>query len=45
MKQKNAGLDASVIPDRGHAPFLDEAPAKEAIMRWLRRVDAREKGR
>ena len=24
---------------------IDEAPAKEAIMRWLRRVDAREKGR
>ena len=45
MMQKNAGLDAIVIPDRGHAPFLDEAPAKEAIMRWLARVDAKEKGR
>ena len=45
MKQKNAGLDATVIPDRGHAPFLDEAPAMEAIMRWLARVDAKEKGR
>jgi pimeloyl-ACP methyl ester carboxylesterase len=45
MKRKNAGLDAAVIPNRGHAPFLDEAPAKEAIMRWLARVDAKEKGR
>lgn len=45
MKQKNAGLDATAVPDRGHAPFLDEAPAKEAITRWLARVDAKEKGR
>jgi pimeloyl-ACP methyl ester carboxylesterase len=45
MKQKNAGLEATVIPNRGHAPFLDEAPAKDVIMRWLARVDAKEKGR
>ncbi|MDP1699625.1 MAG: alpha/beta hydrolase [Aestuariivirga sp.] len=45
MKQQNAGLDATTIPKRGHAPFLDEAPAKEALMRWLARVDAKEKGR
>lgn len=45
MKQKNAGLDASTIPKRGHAPFLDEAPAKDALVRWLARVDAKEKGR
>jgi pimeloyl-ACP methyl ester carboxylesterase len=43
MKQQNAGLDASTIPKRGHAPFLDEAPAKEALVRWLSRVDAKEK--
>jgi len=45
MKQKNAALDATVIPNRGHAPFLDEAPAKDAITRWLARVDTKEKGR
>ncbi len=45
MKQQNAGLDASTIPKRGHAPFLDEAPAKEALVRWLALVDAKEKGR
>jgi pimeloyl-ACP methyl ester carboxylesterase len=45
MKQQNAGLDATTIPERGHAPFLDEAPAKEALLRWLARVDAKEKGR
>ena len=45
MKQQNAGLDATTIPKRGHAPFLDEAPAKDALVRWLARVDAKEKGR
>lgn len=45
MKQQNAGLDATTIPERGHAPFLDEATAKDALVRWLSRVDAKEKGR
>ncbi len=45
MKQRNAELDATTIPNRGHAPFLDEAPAKDALTRWLARVDAKEKGR
>lgn len=45
MKQKSAELDATTIPKRGHAPFLDEAPAKDALVRWLARVDAKEKGR
>ena len=39
MKQRNAGLDATIVVDRGHAPFLDEAESKEAILRWLARVD------
>jgi pimeloyl-ACP methyl ester carboxylesterase len=43
MKQQNAGLDATTIPKRGHAPFLDEAPAKDALVRWLVRVDAKKK--
>ncbi len=45
MKQQNAELDATTIPKRGHAPFLDEALAKDAIVRWLTRVDSKEKGR
>jgi pimeloyl-ACP methyl ester carboxylesterase len=45
MKEINAELDATTIPKRGHAPFLDEAFAKEALLRWLARVDAKEKGR
>ncbi len=44
MKQQNPGLDATAIPMRGHAPFLDETPAKESLVRWLARVDAIEKG-
>jgi pimeloyl-ACP methyl ester carboxylesterase len=45
MKEMNAGIDATVISNRGHAPFLDEMEAKEAIVRWLERVDTHEKGR
>jgi pimeloyl-ACP methyl ester carboxylesterase len=45
MKEQNAGLEATTIPKRGHAPFLDEAAAKDALVRWLARVDAKEKGR
>ncbi len=40
MKQRNASLDATTVAKRGHAPFLDEEPAREAISRWLERVDA-----
>ncbi len=45
MKQMNADLDATTVSSRGHAPFLDEMEAKEAILRWLERVDVSEKGR
>jgi len=45
MKQQNAGLEATTIPRRGHAPFLDEAETKDALVSWLTRVDAKEKGR
>ncbi|MEQ1519865.1 MAG: alpha/beta hydrolase [Aestuariivirga sp.] len=45
MKQKITALDAATIPQRGHAPFLDETLAKDALARWLARVDAKEKGR
>jgi pimeloyl-ACP methyl ester carboxylesterase len=43
MKQINASMDATVVPNRGHAPFLDETESKEAIVRWLERVDAHDK--
>ncbi len=45
MKQVNSGLVATTIAARGHAPFLDEAGAKDALAHWLERVDAKEKGR
>ena len=45
MKQMNADLDATTVSSRGHAPFLDEMESKEAILRWLGKVDANEKGR
>ena len=45
MKQMNADLDATTVSSRGHAPFLDELESKEAISRWLGKVDANEKGR
>jgi hypothetical protein len=45
MKEINAGMDATVVPNRGHAPFLDETESKEAIVRWLARVDTHEKGK
>ena len=45
MKEMNADLDATTVSNRGHAPFLDETEAKEAIFRWLERIDTHEKGR
>ena len=45
MKQMNPDLDATTVSSRGHAPFLDEMEAKEAILRWLENVDANEAGR
>jgi pimeloyl-ACP methyl ester carboxylesterase len=45
MKEINAELDGITVSNRGHAPFLDEEAAKSAIVRWLGRVDAHEKGR
>ena len=45
MKHQNADLDATTIPNRGHAPFLDEDESLAAIARWLEHIDAKEKGR
>ena len=45
IKQKNTDLDATTVAHRGHAPFLDEPESKQAIVRWLGRIDANEKGR
>jgi hypothetical protein len=44
MKEMNADLDTATVSNRGHAPFLDEMEAREAILRWLGRVDALEEG-
>ena len=44
-KLNRSKLDATTVLSRGHAPFLDEAEAKDAILRWLERVDANEMGR
>ncbi len=43
MKDLSAGLDVTIVSNRGHAPFLDETEAKGAIVRWLERVDGHEK--
>jgi pimeloyl-ACP methyl ester carboxylesterase len=39
MKEVNRTLRASLAPDRGHAPFLDEPQSRHAIDRWLESVD------
>ena len=44
MKRRNEKLDATKVPNRGHAPFLDERESRDAIKRWLPRVDENEKG-
>ena len=39
MKAMNKTLTATLVPDRGHAPFLDEPHSMDAISRWLESVD------
>ena len=45
MKRLKPQLDATTVANRGHAPFLDEPESRDAIGRWLLRVDENEKGR
>jgi pimeloyl-ACP methyl ester carboxylesterase len=45
MKRIKPQLDAIVIANRGHAPFLDEPESRNAITRWLLSVDVDEKDR
>ena len=40
MQRRHPALAAVTVPDRGHVPFLDEAPAVAAIDRWLAAIDA-----
>jgi pimeloyl-ACP methyl ester carboxylesterase len=40
MQRLLPGLEETPVPRRGHAPFLDEPEARQAIASWLRRVDA-----
>ncbi len=44
MKEMIADMDATVVSNRGHAPFLDETESKGALVRWLERVDIHEIG-
>jgi pimeloyl-ACP methyl ester carboxylesterase len=39
MNEVNKTLRATQVPDRGHAPFLDEPDSRLAIDRWLKSVD------
>ncbi len=39
MKEINKTLKATLVPDRGHAPFLDEPHSRHAIDHWLESVD------
>jgi pimeloyl-ACP methyl ester carboxylesterase len=39
MAVRHPGLDATIVPDRAHVPFLDEPEARAAIERWLVRVN------
>jgi hypothetical protein len=41
MKRRRPDLIVADVPDRGHIPFLDEAPALAAIDLWLSAVRAR----
>ena len=40
MQRRHPALAAVAVADRGHVPFLDEAPAITAIDGWLTAVDA-----
>lgn len=46
MRLKRALPDTAytIVPQRGHVPFLDETESADAIRRWLARVDESEKG-
>ncbi|MHA6324987.1 alpha/beta fold hydrolase [Roseivivax sp. CAU 1753] len=35
MRRRRPDMIAAEVPDRGHIPFLDEAPAVDALTRWL----------
>lgn len=45
MLRRRPGLILTEIPDRGHVPFLDEAPALATINRWLDLVRQAERQR
>jgi pimeloyl-ACP methyl ester carboxylesterase len=39
MKMRRSALLSTVVPERGHIPFLDEAASVEGISAWLAKVD------
>lgn len=38
MRRRRPDLLYAEVPDRGHAPFLDEPAATDGIRQWLERV-------
>ncbi|MHA7876368.1 alpha/beta fold hydrolase [Roseivivax sp.] len=38
MQRRRPDMIATEVPDRGHIPFLDEPPARDALARWLERL-------
>lgn len=41
LKSALPNAETVVVPDRGHAPFLDEPESLAALQRWLARVEVR----
>lgn len=39
MQKRLPDLAVTVVPKRGHAPFLDEPESRQALAAWLQRID------
>lgn len=40
MRRRHPDMDATIVRNRGHVPFLNEAESLDAVARWLSRIDA-----
>lgn len=45
MQQEAENLAVTIVPDRGHVPFLDEAASVAALDTWLLEIDQKQKDR